>query len=140
MPDLGKLSLTTCLSPSHCLTFKLQPPGSAGFLDSCPADPAKTLAPDFHRHKSDVLEGEEGCNSDGFKQLKKGFHSNTLDDFVRDWFQRKIESGVSESRSFLPFLFGAKKMVLYYLRLIFWYYIFRFIMNYFSKARQRFWV
>ncbi|CAN8229886.1 unnamed protein product [Cochlearia groenlandica] len=66
--------------------------------------------------KGDVAESSN-CNgtANGFggKQVLSGRSKKglVLDDHVKDWVKRRVDSGVSESKCVLPFLVGAKKMV-----------------------------
>ncbi|CAK7338133.1 unnamed protein product [Dovyalis caffra] len=133
MPDLGgNVSLSSSLTLTRCPTFKpnspLPPPDATDQSDSITATTmttsvsAKSLV-DWD--ESVQVGAEDLCNGSSirvFKRIrggrlgcKKGLINNNnngrcLDDYVRVWVQKKMDLGVAQSRCFLPFLAGAKKM------------------------------
>ncbi|XP_065848560.1 histone-lysine N-methyltransferase ASHR3 [Euphorbia lathyris] len=120
MPDLGNISLAlTC-----CPAIKpLSPSLPDTQLDSAPfcfdAASVKTLVKDCNWDQKLRLPLEDTCTAKAIRVLrrnhrggaKKGPNCKSLDDYVRAWVQKKMDSGVPQSRCFLPFLVGAKKSV-----------------------------
>lgn len=87
-------------------------------------DSTENLAGDCNRKHLPMLPPEEEVRDiknangniaftgkqDPSDRVKKG---SILEDHMRDWVKRRVNSGVPESRCFLPFLVGAKKMVFF---------------------------
>ncbi|GLT49595.1 hypothetical protein SLA2020_231430 [Shorea laevis] len=120
MPDLGSLSLSSSLlPPPSCSGLKLvsldpdlptepfNPNSHKALAGDCDLDSIEHNADRCNGNEIGVLRGRRGP----LDRIKKGSNCKTLEDYFKDWVQRKVESGVSESRCFLPFLVGAKKMV-----------------------------
>ncbi|XP_050215222.1 histone-lysine N-methyltransferase ASHR3 isoform X2 [Mercurialis annua] len=126
MPDLGNamsLTLTRCSSlenhqldlPSTTATAAIQ-------------SPVKTLVKDFDCNWEQQNQNQNSlllpCNvNNSIKVLKRkkagasgsgngncNGNGKCLEDYVRAWNQNKLDSGVSLSRCFLPFLVSAKKI------------------------------
>ncbi|KAG2668127.1 hypothetical protein I3760_15G145500 [Carya illinoinensis] len=123
MPDLGTLSLSASLALTRCPAIKLitDPPDLGN--PQCPSS-VKTLGEECDREQTlsfPVLrEGEANVgneiralrrNRGSLDRARKASNGKGLEDYVRTWVQKKMESGVPESRCSLPFLVGAKKMV-----------------------------
>ncbi|XVF47856.1 hypothetical protein PTKIN_Ptkin03bG0144000 [Pterospermum kingtungense] len=114
MPDLGNLSHSSSLSLSGLHNLKLLSVDAADSTTDA-FDPLnlKTLPVNCNWNQS-LLHERLPCNGNGIrvlKRVKKGSNGMVLDDYLRDWVQRKMESGLPKSRYFLPFLVGAKKLV-----------------------------
>ncbi|XP_012071581.1 histone-lysine N-methyltransferase ASHR3 isoform X2 [Jatropha curcas] len=122
MPDLGNISV----SLSRCSTVKpLSPSPTDTQLDSTSpsicSGSVKTLAKDYNWDQKIRFPVEVTCNGKSIRVLKrsragggavkKGGNGKCLDDYVGDWVKKKMDSGVSQSRCFLPFLVGSKKIV-----------------------------
>lgn len=108
MPDLANLSHSSSLSLSRFPNLKLL---SADSTDAF--DPLNLQTINCNWDQSLVHERLD-CNGNGvrvLKRVRKGSNGMVLEDHLRDWFQRKMESGLPKSRCFLPFLVGAKKLV-----------------------------
>lgn len=66
-----------------------------------------------------------GCGSDGIGVLKvrtgaeKG-DSKSLEEYVKDWVQKRTDAGVSEHRCYLPFLVRGPKMVIFGMNMFFY--------------------
>ncbi|XP_004298060.1 PREDICTED: histone-lysine N-methyltransferase ASHR3-like [Fragaria vesca subsp. vesca] len=101
MPNLANLSTSDSLAVAHCPNLKslsvTDPPEH-----SCSV---KTLGVDGdwdqRRMGLATLPNGNGAGSSNCK---------SLEEHVRDWVCRRLELGISESRSSLPFLYGAKKL------------------------------
>ncbi|XP_010548495.1 PREDICTED: histone-lysine N-methyltransferase ASHR3 [Tarenaya hassleriana] len=120
MPALGNISLSESLALPRCTAPFLANTESADSSGSL-AESAKTLAGDRNWNQIPKLpvaeNGGEACNVTGISvfsrrkglsdRAKKG---SSLEEHVRAWVRRKAEAGVPESKCFLPFLVGAKKM------------------------------
>ncbi|XP_021276511.1 histone-lysine N-methyltransferase ASHR3 [Herrania umbratica] len=113
MPDLGNLSNSSSLSLSRCPHLKLLPIDSADTADAFDPGAVKTLALNCGWAQGLVRKGADsnGNGIRGLKRVKKGSNGKVLGDYLRDWVQSKMESGIPESRCVLPFLVGAKKSV-----------------------------
>ncbi|KAK8545156.1 hypothetical protein V6N12_026001 [Hibiscus sabdariffa] len=113
MPDLGNLSQSSSLSFSDCPNLKLLPVDSADSIEAFDHATLKTLAVNCKWEQSLVKRRMNG-NDNGIKVLKKvkkGSNGKVLEDYLRDWVQRKMDSGLPQSCYFLPFLVGAKRSV-----------------------------
>ncbi|EEF33976.1 set domain protein, putative [Ricinus communis] len=130
MPDLGNISitLTRCsslkpLSPPPPLNLDAQSDSTT--IHSLCSDSVKTLVKDCNWDQNLLLPIpiptpipiEERCNDRSIRVLRKkrkkgggGANGKCLDDYVRVWAQKKMDSGVSNSRCFLPFLVSSKKI------------------------------
>ncbi|XP_059454726.1 histone-lysine N-methyltransferase ASHR3-like [Corylus avellana] len=123
MPDLGNLSYSASLTLTRCPSFKpvtdTPDPGST----QCPTS-VQPLGEDCDPEQRlwfPLLHKREVSSGNGIRVLrrsrgsldraKKASNGKGLEDHVRAWVQRKMESGVPESRCSLPFLVGAPKMV-----------------------------
>ena len=114
MPDLGNLSQSSSLSLSPCATLKLLSVDSADSTDAFDHGTLKTLALNCNWDQR-LVHKRVDFNGNGIrvlKRVKKGSNGKVFEDYLRDWVQRKMESGLPKSRCFLPFLVGAKKLVL----------------------------
>ncbi|KAJ9141254.1 hypothetical protein P3X46_031808 [Hevea brasiliensis] len=125
MPDLGNISL----SLTRCSTLKPLSPFPAdtnldldldldfGFSPSLCSAHVKTLVNDCNWDQKLRLPINDSCNGGSIGVLrrsrgcaKKGPSGKCLNDYVRAWVQKKMDSGVPQSRCFLPFLVGSKKI------------------------------
>ena len=121
MPDLGNLLNSSSVNLSR--SQNLKPHG-----DSC--DSGGPLSPnsvdweqrqqfplypknEIERGKSEaeekVLKRSRGGQLDRSKKLSNG---RSLEDHVKAWADKKMESGASKSRCSLPFMSGASRLVL----------------------------
>ncbi|KAG8639474.1 histone-lysine N-methyltransferase ASHR3 isoform X2 [Manihot esculenta] len=128
MPDLGNISL----SLTRCSTLKPIPPPPSPppladthldldlDLDATPLCSAsvKTLVNDCNWDAKLKLPIVDSCNGDSIRVVrrsrgvaKKGPSGKCLNDYVGAWVQKKMDSGVPQSRCSLPFLVGSKKIV-----------------------------
>ncbi|KAE8710378.1 Histone-lysine N-methyltransferase ASHR3 [Hibiscus syriacus] len=113
MPDLGHLSQSSSLSLSHCPNLRPLSVDSADSLEAFDTATLKTIAVNCKWDQS-LVQKRVACNSNGIKVLKKvkkGSNGKVLKDYLRDWVQRKMESGLPQSFYFLPFIVGAKRLV-----------------------------
>ncbi|XVE63475.1 hypothetical protein DITRI_Ditri07aG0023500 [Diplodiscus trichospermus] len=113
MPDLANLSQSSSLSLPRCPNLKLLSLDSADSTDALGSGTVNSLSINCNLDQSLVQKGGD-CNGDGIRDLKrakKGSNGKALEDYLGAWVQRKMESGVPESRCFLPFLIGSKKLV-----------------------------
>ncbi|XWS73134.1 hypothetical protein CRYUN_Cryun02cG0099200 [Craigia yunnanensis] len=113
MPDLGNLYHSSSLSLSPCPNLKLLSVDSADSTDAFDPGTLKTLALNCIWDQR-LVHKRVDCNGNGIrvlKRVKKGSNGKVLEDYLRDWVQRKMESGLPKSSCFLPFLVGAKKLV-----------------------------
>ncbi|KAK8520478.1 hypothetical protein V6N12_004415 [Hibiscus sabdariffa] len=113
MPDLGNLSQSSSLSLSLRPNLKLLSVDSADSIDAFDPATLKSVAVSCKWDQS-LVQKRVACNGDGIKvlkKLKKGSNGKVLEDYLRDWVQRKMESGLPQSCYFLPFLVGAKRLV-----------------------------
>jgi hypothetical protein len=123
MPDLGNLSYSASLTLIHCPSLKpvTDPPDPSS--SQCPSS-VQNLGEDCDSEPTlwfPLLHKREVSSGDGIRVLrrsrglldraKKASNGKGLEDQVRGWVQRKMESGVPEWRCSLPFLVGAPKMV-----------------------------
>ncbi|XP_017983302.1 PREDICTED: histone-lysine N-methyltransferase ASHR3 isoform X2 [Theobroma cacao] len=118
MPDLGNLSHSSSLSLSRCPHLKLLSIDSADSANAFDPGAIKTLALNCGWAQGLVRKGAD-CNGNGIrglKRVKKGSNGKVLGDYLRDWVQSKMESGIPESGCVLPFLVGAKKSVCFVCR------------------------
>lgn len=101
MPDLANLSTSDSLAVAHCPNLK-----SLSVTDpqeqSCSV---KTLGVDGDWERRMGFATLPNGNGAGSSNCK------SLEEHVRDWVCRRLELGISKSRSSLPFLYGAKKLV-----------------------------
>ena len=114
MPDLANLSLSSSLSLTRCPDLKLLTLDSDDAAVAFDPGTVKSIAVSYD-WGGRLVQKDGDRNRDGIrvlKRAKKGPNSKVLEDYLKDWFQRKMESGVPQSRCFLPFLVGAKKLVL----------------------------
>lgn len=124
MPDLGNLSLSASLALTRCPAIKLitDPPDLGN--PQCPSS-VKTLGEECDQEQTlsfpvlrqgEVNVGNEiralRRNRGSLDRARKTSNGKGLEDHVKTWVQKKMESGVPESRCSLPFLVGAKKMVI----------------------------
>ncbi|KAJ7955686.1 Histone-lysine N-methyltransferase [Quillaja saponaria] len=123
MPGLGNLSLSASLSLTHCPNFKSSAEPSDLTNSQFPS-PVKTLGNDFiadQRLGFPILQQGEVGNGNGIRvfrrrrgsldRTKKALNGKSLEDHVKAWREKKIDSGVPELRCCLPFLVGTPKMV-----------------------------
>lgn len=113
------MSMSASVALTCCPSFL--PVGSGPELAKSIESP-EDIAGDCNQKQTPMLPPEEkvrdissakGISSligkqNSYSRVKKGL---VLEDHVRDWVKRRVDSGVSESKCFLPFLVGAKKMV-----------------------------
>ncbi|KAK5773321.1 hypothetical protein PVK06_049627 [Gossypium arboreum] len=114
MPGLGNLSHSSSLSLSPCPNLKLLSVDSADSIDAFDSPTLKTL-PVNCKWDQRLVPKRANCNGNGIrvlKKVKKGSNGKALQDYLRDWVHRKMESGLPKSCYFLPFLVGAKRLVL----------------------------
>lgn len=121
MPDLGNLLNSSSLTLSRCHNLK-------PLSDSC--DSGGPLSPNsvnweqrlrFPLSPKDEIECEKsgvgirvlkrtrGGSLDRSKKLSNG---KSLDDHVKAWADKKMESGATKSQCSLPFMSGASRLVL----------------------------
>ncbi|XP_010438120.1 PREDICTED: histone-lysine N-methyltransferase ASHR3-like isoform X2 [Camelina sativa] len=115
MLDLGNMSLSASVALTCCPAFL---PAASGPELAKSIDSPENVAGDSNGEQLPEEEVGDVKISSGVTALirkqnpsdraKKGL---ILNDHVKDWVKRRVASGVSESRCFLPFLVGAKKMV-----------------------------
>ncbi|MBA0752638.1 hypothetical protein Gogos_001445 [Gossypium gossypioides] len=113
MPGLGNLSHSSSLSLSPCPNLKLLSVDSADSIDAFDSPTLKTL-PVNCKWDQRLVPKRVNCNGSGIrvlKKVKKGSNGKALQDYLRDWVHRKMESGLPKSCYFLPFLVGAKRLV-----------------------------
>ncbi|KAB1996586.1 hypothetical protein ERO13_D13G210900v2 [Gossypium hirsutum] len=113
MPGLGNLSHSSSLSLSPCPNLKLLSVDSADSIDAFDSPKLKTL-PVNCKWDQRLVPKRVNCNGSGIrvlKKVKKGSNGKALQDYLRDWVHRKMESGLPKSCYFLPFLVGAKRLV-----------------------------
>ncbi|KAK8637740.1 hypothetical protein V6N13_136203 [Hibiscus sabdariffa] len=118
MPDLGNLSQSSSPSLSLRPNLKLLSVDSADSIDAFDPATLKSLAVSCKWGQS-LVQKRVACNADGnkvLKKVKKGSNGKVLEDYLRDWVQRKMESGLPQSCYFLPFLVGAKRLVCFICR------------------------
>ncbi|KAK9697473.1 hypothetical protein RND81_08G039800 [Saponaria officinalis] len=132
MPDLGATTLlnsetlTLTLTRSPNSLPKLTPPSnSSDTLRRCSAGtlmpanwpdtrPEPPINGGVSVAKSGILKirvtaGTRVCSGDSIDVIEGS--KKVLEDYVSDWKARRIDSGVSENRCFLPFLVGAPSLV-----------------------------
>ena len=117
MLDLDNMSMSASVSLTCCPAFL---PAATGPELAKPIDSPGNIAEDCNpEHKPMIPPAEEvrdinnaitvsNGRQDPSEKSKKGL---VLEDHVKNWVKRRVESGVSESRCVLPFLVGAKRMV-----------------------------
>ncbi|KAL0679931.1 hypothetical protein Bca4012_007912 [Brassica carinata] len=116
MLDLDNMSMSASVSLTCCPAFL---PAATGPELAKPIDSPGNIAVDCNpEHKPMIPPAEEvrdinnaitvsNGKQDPSEKSKKGL---VLEDHVKNWVKRRVESGVSESRCVLPFLVGAKRM------------------------------
>ncbi|MBA0700054.1 hypothetical protein Goari_001626, partial [Gossypium aridum] len=85
---------------------------SADSIDAFDSPKLKTL-PVNCKWDQRLVPKRVNCNGSGIrvlKKVKKGSNGKALQDYLRDWVNRKMESGLPKSCYFLPFLVGAKRL------------------------------
>ncbi|XP_050374271.1 histone-lysine N-methyltransferase ASHR3 [Argentina anserina] len=92
MPDLANLSISDSHAVAHCPNLKSLPP----------TDPPEHSCGWGRRPVR--FATLNNCNGAGSSDGK------SLAEHVRDWVGRRLELGIPETRSSLPFLYGAKKL------------------------------
>ncbi|KAL0798260.1 hypothetical protein Bca101_053434 [Brassica carinata] len=113
MLDLGNMSLSASVSLTCCPSFL---PAASGPELAKPIDSPDNITGDCNQEPIPMIPPAEEVRvitaptvkQDPSEKSKKGL---VLEDHVKDWVKRRVDSGVSESRCVLPFLVGAKRMV-----------------------------
>ncbi|KAI4344334.1 hypothetical protein L6164_011572 [Bauhinia variegata] len=123
MPDLGNLSLSATLTLAHCPNLK-PVAETSDLTNSLYHVPVKTLGNGCISDQAllfPVLPKEEADNGKEIKvfrrrrgsldRVKKAANGKGLEDHVKDWSQKRMNSGFFRLGHSLPFLVGAPKMV-----------------------------
>ncbi|XP_010432931.1 PREDICTED: histone-lysine N-methyltransferase ASHR3 isoform X3 [Camelina sativa] len=114
MLDLGNMSLSASVALTCCPAFL---PAASGPELAKSIDSPENIAGDSNGEQLPEEEVSDVKISNGVTALirkqnpsERGKKGLILNDHVKDWVKRRVASGVSETRCFLPFLVGAKKM------------------------------
>ncbi|CAH2077420.1 unnamed protein product [Thlaspi arvense] len=119
MLDLGNMSMSASVVIASCPAFLpvALGPELAKSINSpdnitgdCDQEHVPTLPP--NEEAGDIENADKTAAGTRKKdQSDRGKKGSVLEDHVRDWVKRRVDSGVPESKCFLPFLVGAKKMM-----------------------------